>query len=414
MFTNLSLFIGVRYIGSKRQNGFLAFVSLFALLGMMLGVFALIVVLSVMNGFDRELKDRVLRVVPHAFLYADDGLNDWAEVAANVNPLPGVVASSPYIQGKGLIQFHEGIRGIEIHGVLPEYEQQVSVVANHLLLGEMSDLQPGKYNLVLGALMARYLGVTIGDKVAITLPQVSITPAGIFPRSKRFTVVGVFEVGAQVDEYLTLIHIDDAQKLFRFGNKVEGLRLKFDDIYNVSKHTSTIIEKLGPSYDIKDWSETQGNLFQAVKMEKTVVGVMLSIIIAVAAFNIITSLVMMVSEKRSDIAVLRTMGLSRLGIVRIFMIQGTLLGFMGVLIGAISGVLTAHYLSEAIRALEENLGIYIFDPNVYFVSYLPSLWKLEDTVLVCTLAITLSFMATIYPSYRAAMISPAEALRYEI
>ena len=413
MSQNLSMFIGIRYIGSKRKNGFLAFVSLFALLGMMLGVFALIVVLSVMNGFDRELKERILRVIPHGFLSSTTGMENWQQLASQLQGEPGLVASSPFIGGKGLIQFHDGVRGIEIQGILPDLERDVSVVANHLVVGSTDELKAGQYKIILGSLMARYLGVALGDKVSVTLPQVSVTPAGIFPRRKRFVVAGVFEVGAQVDEYLTLIHLKDAQKLFRTGNKVDGLRLKFDDIYGASQRKNQILQNLESDYSLKDWSETQGNLFQAVKMEKTVVGVMLSIIIAVAAFNIITSLVMMVSEKRSDIAVLRTMGLSRWGVVGIFMVQGTLLGVMGIAIGSGVGVLTAHYLSDWIRALEKSLGIYIFDPSIYFVSYLPSVWRMEDTLVVCALALVLSFLATLYPSYRAALISPAEALRYE-
>ena len=413
MLNSVPFYIGLRYIGSKRRNGFLAFVSIFALLGMVLGVFALIVVLSVMNGFDRELKGRILRVVPHAFIYQNHGMTDWQSLKTEVSGFEGVVASSPYISGKGLVAFNRGVRGVELQGVLPEHEKQVSVVADHMMLGNLEDLRKGEYNIVIGSLMARYLGVTLGDKISITLPMVSVSPAGVFPRSKRFTVVGVFEVGAQQDETLSLIHIADAQKLFRYGNKVDGLRIKYTDLYAAPQFNLALKERFDGQYEVKDWSETQGNLFQAVKMEKTVVGVMLSIIIAVAAFNIVTSLVMMVTEKRGDIAVLRTMGLSPFGVVRIFVIQGTLLGVLGVCVGAVSGIVTAHYLSSIIASLENALGIYIFDPNVYFVSYLPSVWQFSDTVWVCALAVTLSFLSTIYPAYRASKISPAEALRYD-
>ena len=414
MFQTISLFIGMRYIGSKRRNGFLAFISIFALLGMTLGVFALIVVLSVMNGFDKTLKDRVLKVVPHAYLSAPEGLADWRDLKQSLTPLAPLEAASPYIGGKGLIQFGRGVRGIEIQGVLPETEAQVSVIAEHMVQGSLDNLTPGGYQIVLGNLLARYLGVGVGDKISITLPIVSVTPAGIFPRSKRFTVAAVYEVGAQVDEYLTLIHVQDAQKLFRMGDKVAGLRLKFDSIYTATQYREQTLALAGDTYEFKDWSQTQGSLFQAVKMEKTVVGVLLSIIIAVAAFNIVTSLVMMVAEKRSDIAVLRTMGLSRLGVIKIFMVQGTLLGVIGVAVGAISGIITAHFLTDWIVWLEQNMGIYVFDPSVYFVSHLPSVWRWEDTLWVCSFAVILSFLATIYPAYRASKISPAEALRYDI
>ena len=415
MWHFLPFYIGFRYIGSKRRNGFLAFVSVFALLGMTLGVFALIVVLSVMNGFDHELKDRILRIVPHTLLQSDDGIRDWQGVMSDISSARGLVASSPYVSGKGLVSTAGGVRGVEVHGIDPELESKVSVVSQSLLVGFAEDLRPGEYNIVVGSLLARFLNVSVGDKVSVTLPQVSVNPAGVFPRSKRFTIVGIFEVGAQMDEYLSLIHIRDAQKLFRSGDRVHGLRIKYDDIYQAKSYNDELAPLIteGTDYKLEDWSQSQGSLFQAVKMEKIVVGIMLSIIIAVAAFNIITSLVMMVTEKRSDIAVLRTMGMSRNSILAIFMAQGTILGALGVIIGCASGVITAYFLTQLVQGLESYLGIYVFDPNVYFVSYLPSVLRVEDTLLVCGLGLLLSFLATLYPSYRASTISPAEALRYD-
>lgn len=412
--SSIPLFIGFRYTSAKRRNGFIAFVSLFALVGMALGVFALIVVLSVMNGFDRELKQRILRVVPHAFLSTEAPLVDWQSLQSSIDGTPGLLASAPFIEGKGLLSFGRAVKPVQIQGIDPVAERAVSAVSDYLVAGDLAYLQPGEYGIVMGGLIARYMGLTIGDKVALTLPEVSVTPAGVFPRTKRFTLVGVFEAGAQVDQFLTLIHVNDAQKLFRRGAAVDGLHLKFNDIYAAPAAVEHLAERLGEGYIAKDWSQTQGSLFQAVKMEKTVVGLMLGIIIAVAAFNIITSLVMMVAEKRSDIAVLRTLGMTRWGIVKIFMVQGVVLGFGGVLLGTLTGVLTAIWLPEAMSFIEQLSGLQIFDPDVYFVTYLPSEWQLQDTVLVCSLSLCIAFLATLYPAYRASMIEPAEALRYDI
>jgi len=414
MFESVPWYIGLRYIRAKRRNGFIAFVSLFALLGMMLGVFALIVVLSVMNGFDKELKDRILQVVPHGFLSAAQPLRDWSSLQNRIRGSEGLVGSAPFIEGKGLVNFRGVVRAIELQAIDPVSEGGVSAIANSMLIGNIGDLVPDRYGIVLGSLLARNLGVTTGDKISVTLPLVSITPAGVFPRSKRFTVTGVFEVGAQVDQHLALIHLQDGQKLFRLPGQVQGLRLRFDDIYAAPSRLKSLLSTVGAEYRGKDWSQTQGSLFKAVKMEKTVVGLMLSVVIAVAAFNIVTSLIMMVAEKRSDIAVLRTLGLSRRGVIHIFVVQGTVMGLVGIGIGAMLGVLTAHYLTGIMRFFESLLGFQVFDQNVYFVSYLPSVWKMNDTLWTCGLALVVSFLATIYPAYRAAQIEPAEALRYDI
>lgn len=414
MSKTLPFHIGLRYVRAKRRNGFIAFVSWFALLGMALGVFAIIVVLSVMNGFDRELKERILRVVPHGFLTTEKPLTQWRALSEQIQHQPHLLASAPYIDGTGLVSYGGGVRPVEIQGIDPDYERNISLVDDFMLVGALSDLQPGEYQIVLGNLIARNLGLAIGDTVAVTLPQVSITPAGVFPRSKRFTLVGVFEVGAQVDQSLALIHIDDAKKLFRMGDSVAGLHLKYDDIYSAPAEISKLKASLGEGYTTKDWSQTQGSLFQAVKMEKTVVAIMLSIIIAVAAFNIVTSLIMMVVEKRSDIAVLRTLGLTRFGIIQIFMVQGITMGVVGIAFGALFGMGVAIYLPQMIAGLEGATGWQLFDPAVYFVSFLPSQWRAEDTIFVCSMAILMSIVATIYPAWRASKIEPAEALRYDV
>lgn len=410
----LPCYIGLRYTWAKRRNTFISFVSLFAFIGMALGVFALIVVLSVMNGFDRELKDRILRVVPHGFVETNAPLADWQSLATQVVGRNGVVGAAPYIAGHGLVTYDGSIHGMEIQGIDPTAEQGVSVVHEHMLVGDLAQLQQGQYQIALGSLLARYLGVTIGDKVQVTLPDVSVTPAGIFPRTKRFTVIGVFEVGAQLDQSLALIHVADAQKLLRRQGGVDGLRLRFNDIYKAPALLSALQKELGPEYSTRDWSQTQGSLFQAIKMEKTVVGIMLGIIIAVAAFNIVTSLIMMITEKRADIAVLRTMGMSASGVVGIFMIQGTVIGVVGILIGAGLGIIVAQNLAAMVTAMERMMGAQIFDPTVYFVTTMPSQLLLADVIWVCGGAALISFLVTCYPAWRASQIAPAEALRYNV
>ena len=418
MFYSLPLYIGFRYAFGKRRSGFITFVSGFALLGMALGVFALIVVLSVMNGLDNETKMRILRVVPHGELSMREPMHDWQAVAATIaglSPEQGApLASAPYISGDVLLNYRGYMRPVALRGILPESERAVSEISESMLVGRFDSLRAGEYGIVLGALAARALGVTMGDKLSMTLPAISITPAGVFPRSKRFTVVGVFEVGAQVDERLALIHLEDAQKLYRRPATVEGLRLRYDDIYQAPAQIKSLLAHMGEDYLGRDWSQTQGSLFQALKMEKTVTGVMLSIIIAVAAFNIITSLIMMVAEKRSDIAVLRTLGATRTMILTVFIFQGLTIGVVGIALGCAAGIATAIWLPQIMLILEKVLGWQLFDPNVYFVSFLPSQWQPGDTLIVVLIAFALSFIATMYPAWRAALIEPADALRYDI
>ncbi len=405
--------IGLRYTRSRRHRGFLSFVSAFALVGMGLGVFALIVVLSVMNGFDHELKQRILQVVPHAQLKSTTAMKDWQQLAERIASTPRLVASAPYIGGQGLLSYAGDIHGVEVQGIDPEWEKNVSPIEDAMLIGSLRDLEQQRYSIVMGRLVAVMLGLNVGDKVTLTLPQFSISPAGVFPRTKRFTLVGVFEVNAPVDQTLTLIHLDDAKKLFRKGDSVDGLRLRFDDIYYAPTGSRILADELGEHYQTRDWSQSQGNLFQAVKMEKTMTGILLSIIIAVAAFNVISSLVMMVSEKRSDIAVLRTMGLKKQGIVTVFIVQGISMASIGIVIGSILGVFVAVYLPQMFALIEKLLGFQLFDPDVFFVSFLPSVWQWQDTLKIIAGAFVVSLLACTYPALRAARIEPAEALRYD-
>jgi len=408
-----SYFIGARYTFSKRRNGFLSFVSTFAIGGMALGVFALVVVLSVMNGFDRELKERILRAIPHATIQSKSDIEDWQRIANEITDIPGFVAASPWVGGNALLAKNGRVKGVSLQGVDPSEDSRVSPVASFMTAGHYDALQPNEFGIVLGSLLAFSIGAQVGDKVTVTLPKVSVTLAGVFPRSREFTVVGVFEVGAQVDESLAMIHLASAQKLFRTGNSVSGIRLKFENLYMAPQGAAEIQTLLGESVTVTDWSQTQGSLFKAVKLEKTVTGILLGIIIAVAAFNIITSLIMMVTEKKSDIAVLRTMGMTRKQVMNIFIFQGSITAFWGIAVGLFLGIPCALYLPDIIAFFEDVFRFQVFDENVYFVTSIPSLWMFSDTFIVAASAVIMSFLATLYPAYRASKIEPAEAMRYD-
>ncbi|WP_111641919.1 lipoprotein-releasing ABC transporter permease subunit [Marinimicrobium alkaliphilum] len=409
---NIPLYIGLRYTRAKRRNQYISFVSGFSFLGMALGVLALITVLSVMNGFDREMKERILSVVPHGFIDREPALEDWESLAHQVEAHPQVEAAAPYIGGFALVSYARGVEGIQLQGILPEAEGRVSVIEDHMLIGSSHHLEPGEFGIVMGSLMARQLGLALGDRVTLTLPDINITPAGVYPRMRRFTLVGVFEVGAQVDQGLAMIHLDDARRLFR-SQGVQGLHVRVSDIYRAAQILAEVGQQLDDSYTLRDWTQTQGSLFQAVKMEKIVISVLLSIIIAVAAFNIVSSLVLMVADKRSDIAVLRTLGLTGRQVMAIFVVQGSAVGFLGTLIGAVLGCLLALYIGPLVATIEALFDWYIFNPDVYYISHLPSVLLWQDVLTICGVALVVSVLATLYPAYRASQIEPAEALRYE-
>jgi lipoprotein-releasing system permease protein len=412
MLKNIPLYIGLRYTRAKRRNQFISFISVFSLVGMALGVMALIIVLSVMNGFDREMKGRILSVIPHGFIDKTPYVSDWQALQQQVEQHPKVVAAAPYIASYVMVSYAGGVEGIELQGVLPEAEARVSVVDQRMIVGSMAQLQPGEFGIVMGRLLASRLALMPGDKIRVTSPDISITPLGAFTRSRNFVLVGVFEVGAQVDTNLALIHLADAQKFLR-NPGVQGLHVKTEDMFSAALTMRDLGTKLGADYSVRDWSQTQGSLFQAVKMEKIVVGALLLIIIAVAAFNIVSSLVLMVADKRSDIAVLRTLGMSARQIMAIFVVQGSAVGFFGTFVGAILGCAVALSLNSIMGAFEYLFGLQVFDPEVYFISQLPSVLLWQDVVVICGLALFLSLIATLYPAYRASKIEPAEALRYE-
>ncbi|GLR64693.1 lipoprotein-releasing ABC transporter permease subunit [Marinospirillum insulare] len=411
---SIPLLIGLRYTRAKRRNHFISFISLTSMLGMMLGVAVLILVLSVMNGFDRELRERILGMVPHLAIKNYQDFSDWQSVADQLSQHPDVKGVAPFVNGQGML-IHQGYnRGTLVAGILPEYENQVSIVGQHLQEGISLDaLQPGEYGILLGDLLARFLRVNTGDKVTLLLPEASITPAGVFPRLKRFTVMGTFKVGAELDGNLAYVHLEDMQKLMRMDTSIEGLRLELNDLFQASRLTQELVNQLGYPYSGTNWTQTQGNLFQAIQMEKRMIGLLLMIIVAVAAFNIVSTLVMVVTDKQADIAILRTLGASPGTIMRIFMVQGLTIGVIGTLVGVVLGVLLALNVSDLVLWLEGLLGIQFLDSNVYFISYLPSELRWDDVRFITISALLLSLFSTLYPAWRASKIQPAEALRYD-
>lgn len=416
MYRPLSLFVGLRYTTTRRGNHFISFISLVSMLGLMLGVAALILVLSVMNGFDRELRQRILGMVPHATLsaYGDKGLDQWQELADRVRPEPGVVGVAPFVQAQGMLTSYGRVQGVLVNGIDPWLEREVSIIANHMQQGRIEQLKPGEYNIILGELLARYLGASVGDKVTLVLPEASVSVAGVVPRMKRFTVVGVFSVGAELDASLAYVHIQDAARLKRLQDgHVDGLRLKLDDLFQAPVRARQIAEQQNRPLFVSDWTRTHGNLFQAIQMEKRMIALLLLLIVFVAAFNIVSTLVMVVTDKRSDIAILRTMGATPASILRIFMVQGVLIGVIGTALGVALGVILALTVTDLVAWIEQLLGIQFLSAEVYFISYLPSELIWSDVALITVSALLISFVATLYPAWRASRTQPAEALRYE-
>jgi lipoprotein-releasing system permease protein len=408
------LLIGLRYTHAKRRNNFISFISFVSMAGIVLGVAALIIVLSVMNGFQEELRTRILGVVSHVEVTgSSDTLPDWQKIAERVKANPEVLSSAPFVNNQGMLALGGNVRGALIRGILPEAEAQVTDLAADMRLGKLGDLKPGEWGIVLGVELAQALGAGVGDKLTVITPQGNITPAGVLPRMKQFTVTGIFKAGHNTyDSGLALIHLQDAQKLARMGDDVSGLRLKIHDIFRAPGVTRELATLL-PDHFISDWTTSNANFFRAVAIEKRMMFLILLIIVLVAAFNIVSTLVMAVTDKQSDIAILRTLGARPSSIMEIFIIQGAFIGVLGTLAGVTMGVLGALNLETVVPVIERIAGVDLFPADVYYISKLPSKLVWSDVGTIAGISLILALLATLYPSWRASRLNPAESLRYE-
>jgi lipoprotein-releasing system permease protein len=408
------LLIGLRYTHAKRRNNFISFISFVSMAGIVLGVAALIIVLSVMNGFQDELRTRILGVASHVEVSGTGNtLANWQGAAEQVKAHPEVMASAPFVMNQGMLALGGNVRGAVIRGILPETEAQVTDLAANMRLGRLVDLRPGEWGIILGRELAQALGAGIGDKVTVITPQGNITPAGVLPRMKQFTVAGIFSAGMfEYDSGLALIHLQDAQKLARLGEEVSGLRLKIHDIFRAPWVTRELAA-LMPDHFVSDWTSSHANFFRAVAIEKRMMFLILLLIVAVAAFNIVSTLVMAVTDKQSDIAILRTLGARPFSIMKIFIIQGAFIGVLGTLAGVTLGVLGALNLETIVPLIEKAAGMDLFPADIYYISELPSKLAWEDVGIIAGVSLVLALLATIYPSWRASRLNPAESLRYE-
>jgi lipoprotein-releasing system permease protein len=411
----LELFIGLRYTKAKRRNHFISFISLISMLGVALGVMALIVVLSVMNGFEKELRERILGMVSHVTVSSlGDSLKDWRSLSDDVRSNGAVIGSAPYVEAEAMLSNLSSVSGAIIRGIDPEFEPQVSEIHEHMTFGKLSDLVAGEYGIVLGTGLANSLNVVPGDRITMITPQASVSPVGLLPRLRRFNVVGLFEIGVyEYDRSSAIIHTEDASRLFRLEGGVTGLRLKLQDMDAAPQVRNQIKRQVGFDYWVSDWTLRHSNYFKAVQTEKTVMFIILSLIVAVAAFNIVSTLMMMVADKQADIAILRTIGMSPTSIMWVFMVQGTVIGVVGTLLGLGSGVLIASYIDVIIPALEQFFHTQFLPTGVYPITELPSDLKQSDVIKISVLSFLVSVLATLYPALRAAKTKPAEALSYE-
>jgi len=414
LFQPLSFAIGLRYLRAKRRNGFISFISMASILGILIGVMALITTISVMNGFQEELRNRILGMVSHATIDGLDGpLENWPHAVAVAKSDPRVVGAAPYVQAEALLQAQRR-QGALIRGVLPEREVSVSDLGSKMKEGKLSALVPGGWNIVLGSELATQLGARVGDDVNVFVSEATVTPIGPVPRARRFHVVGIFEVGAQEYDFgLAVVHMRDAQKLLRMDDGVTGVRLKLTDIWQAWNVARSLADRMEGFYRVHDWTSDHANFFRSLKMEKTVMFVLLSLVIAIAAFNLVSSLVMLVQDKQSDIAILRTLGLSPGAVMRVFMVQGTVIGIVGVGLGTLAGVLLSQHLSVIVHFIEGLTGSELMPADVYYISGVPTAVEPSDVALVAVVAFIMCLLATIYPALRASRTDPASALRYE-
>jgi len=413
MYSPLPLAIGLRYLRAKRRNGFISFISLASILGIAVGVTVLITTLAVMSGFQREIKDRMLGMVAHATVTAyGEPMRDWMDAVALARIDPRVTGAAPYIDTQALLR---GARQepAAVRGVDPVAEATVSELAERMVQGRLSDLVPGAYHIVLGQELAQWLGVQVGDQVIVTT-DFQVTPVGAVPQLKRFTVSGIFAAGYQdFDRSLAVVNLHDAQRVLRMGEAVTGVRLKLHDMNEAWEVARDLAVQLSGLYQVRDWSQDNANIFRALKMEKTMIGILLSLIIVMGSFNLVASQVALVTDKQADIAILRTLGLTPAGVMGVFMVQGSMIGVIGTVLGAVAGLLLTFNLEHVLSAIEWLFAVELIPADVYYVSGLPIDLQTSDVVMIVSAALAMAFIATVYPAWRAARTEPAEALRHE-
>ncbi|HEX4045973.1 MAG TPA: lipoprotein-releasing ABC transporter permease subunit [Gammaproteobacteria bacterium] len=416
MFRPVAMFIGLRYTRAKTRNHFISFISLVSIIGIALGIAVLITVLSVMNGFDREIKKRVFSMVPPITITSVTGyIAGWQDLQEIIAGSPGVIASTPYVTAEVLLSYGGAVQPTLLTGILPTSEAKVTGIAEKMVLGSLSDLQPGKFGVVIGENLASRLGANIGDKITVVTPQVSLSPAGILPRYKRFTITGIFRAGSGFgfDAGFGYIHLEDAQRLMGLGSNVTGLYLNVHDVYAAPQIAQQLQIELSRTAVINTWADQFGDFFHAIQLEKTMMFFILLLILAIAAFNLVSTLVMVVNEKQADIAILRTFGATPRMIMAVFMVQGSIIGVVGTFLGIVGGVLLAWNVTSIVNTIEHIFHVQFLSSSVYFVNYLPSEIQSGDIIKIGLAALGLSLIATLYPAWRAAKMDPVEALRYE-
>ncbi len=416
MFKPLPLYIGLRYTRAKRRNHFISFISLTSMLGIALGVTALITVLSVMNGFEKELRHRMLGMSAHVVVTnTNSRWQDWQDLAQQIRTRPHVTGVAPFIQGQAMVTHNKNVEGAFLQGIAPQMEPQVSQVKDKMVKGSINELKAGHWGIILGSELANSLGVWVGSKITLVVPQASVTPVGLLPRMKRFTVKGIFTIGMhEFDSGLVLLHREDAAKLLRMpAGSVDGLNIKLDDMFIAKQFSRDLRQELPLGYRSYDWTYRHKNFFEAIKMEKTVMFIILTLIVAVAAFNIVSTLVMVVTDKQADIAILQTLGATPRTVMAIFIVQGALIGVLGTLLGLAGGISLALNVETVIAAIESFFGFRVLSPEIYYISDLPSDLRWFDVYKITALSLIISLLATIYPAWRASRTQPAEALRYE-
>lgn len=415
MIRPFELAIGLRYVRARRRSHFISFISLISIAGVTLGITALITTLSVMNGFGKELRARILGVISHVTVTEQGGrLADWRAVAERIRAEPHVTGLAPYVLGQGMLTKGKTVSGVVVRGILPSEESKVSELHDKVVDGSLDALKSGEFGIIIGRTLAWKLNLEIGDQVSLVTPQALATPAGILPRFKRFTVVGIFKADMhEYDSGLALLHLDDAATLYRLEGKVSGLRLKLDDLEKAPAVSYQLEDRLGSQFIARDWTREHGSFFRALKIEKTVMFIILLLIVAVAMFNVVSTLMVVVTEKEADIAILRTLGMSPGSIMGIFLVQGAFVGVLGTLLGTVCGVALSLNVEAIVRGIEALFQTSFIAADVYFISELPSQLESADVFMVAGVSLALGLLSTVYPAWRASRVQPAEALRYE-